>query len=309
MVLTDEHRPSGADRASTDLLLARLHLRTGLLTIARSELETLDGRFELDDGALSDLAEARWRTGDLVAAGTAAATAMDRGVESPLVLMIAAEAAHAGGRPGEARRLATRAMTAAGGSLDALFAGMPRSSVWPPDPAEPAPSDATLFGDDGDAPPADERNGSSRAGAAQAAAAATAMAAAPDDPDGPGATGTAGLWDEEATGTPVVPIPVGPSTHLEAGLSALRDGDPRRAATLLGLAVRTGPHLAPAIVDGTAEATDPALLLVRGDALRAVGHEVEAQAAYAAAAAALVDDPAVEEGPALQSGPTDPPPQ
>ena len=30
--------------------------------------------------------------------------------------------------------------------------GMPRSSVWPPDPAEPAPSAATLFGDDsGDA--------------------------------------------------------------------------------------------------------------------------------------------------------------
>ena len=61
-------------------------------------------------------------------AGEAAATALEHGVEAPLALIITAEAAVAIGRPGEARRLATKAMSAAGGTLDALFAGMPRSA-------------------------------------------------------------------------------------------------------------------------------------------------------------------------------------
>ena len=45
--------------------------------------------------------------------------------------MIAAEAIAAAGRPTEARRLANRAIEATGEPLDALFAGMPRSAIWP----------------------------------------------------------------------------------------------------------------------------------------------------------------------------------
>ena len=68
---------------------------------------------------------------------------------------------------------------------------------------------------------------------------------------------------------------------------ALAAGDTDKAAALLGVAVRIGPHLAPRIVDATMETDVPALLLVRGDALRATGHDADATAAYAAAAAAL----------------------
>ncbi len=48
-----------------DLVLARLHLRLGSLGLARTELESLAGRAALDDEATRDLAEARWRTGDI----------------------------------------------------------------------------------------------------------------------------------------------------------------------------------------------------------------------------------------------------
>ncbi|MFN8631135.1 MAG: hypothetical protein U0838_12715 [Chloroflexota bacterium] len=41
--------------------------------LARAELEALAGRGRLDDAALLDLAEVRWRTGDLGGAGDAAA--------------------------------------------------------------------------------------------------------------------------------------------------------------------------------------------------------------------------------------------
>ena len=54
---------------AADLVLARLHLRLGALALARAELETLAGRDALDDDGLTDLAEVRWRTGDLVGAG------------------------------------------------------------------------------------------------------------------------------------------------------------------------------------------------------------------------------------------------
>ena len=70
---------------------------------------------------------------------------MQAGVDDPIALMIAAEVASSLGRPSEARRLAQRAMATAGGSIDAIFAGMPRAGVWPPDADEPPPTAPTLF--------------------------------------------------------------------------------------------------------------------------------------------------------------------
>jgi len=313
---------SAAERRSTDLQLARLHLRIGSLSLARAEFETLAGRGPLDDDAIVDLAEVRWRTGDTIRAGEAAATALEHGVEAPLALIITAEAAVAVGRPGEAGRLATRAMSAAGGTLDALFAGMPRSAVWPPDPADPAPLATTLFGDDreavgtaaANARPAPDTRPHDRRATDLAVAAVTASTAdganAPTDP--PAADGsTPGLWDDDVVPAEL-PVPLAPSALMDAGLAAIAGGEPDRAASLLGLAVRTGPHLAPAILDGTIDVTEPGLLLVRGDAFRAVGSETEASLAYAAAAQALGDGtpdeapagPGPEADAALQSGPT-----
>ncbi len=126
-------------------MLAHAHLRLGSLALARTELETLAGLGRLDTPGLVDLAEVRWRTGDLAGAGEAAAVALRGDEEHPVALLIAAEAAAALGRPSESRRLAARAMANATGSIDAIFAGMPRSAAWPPDADEPPPTAPTLF--------------------------------------------------------------------------------------------------------------------------------------------------------------------
>ena len=106
----------------------------GSLALARAELEALADAGELEAPELLDLAEARWRTGDLAGAGEAATAALGRGADDPLAFVIAAEAVAAVGRPAEARRLAARALVGLDGSLDTLFAGMPRSAIWPIDP-------------------------------------------------------------------------------------------------------------------------------------------------------------------------------
>ena len=87
----------------------------------------------------------RWRTGDLAGAGEAAGRGPRAGGDEPVALVIAAEAASALGRPSEARRLGERALARLDGPIDPVFAGMPRSAVWPADAAEPPPTAATLF--------------------------------------------------------------------------------------------------------------------------------------------------------------------
>jgi hypothetical protein len=130
--------PLAEGRPAT-LRLAGLHLRTGQYALARAELEALAGRGRLDDEATLDLAEVRWRTGDLAGAGDTANVLLARGQEPALALVIAAEAVAAAGRPTEARRLSARALEVADGPLDPLFAGMPRAMIWPvavaPEPA------------------------------------------------------------------------------------------------------------------------------------------------------------------------------
>ena len=58
------------DRRTTDLTWALVHLRTVLLARPGAEFEKLPpARGMLDDEALVDLADVRWRTGDLSVAG------------------------------------------------------------------------------------------------------------------------------------------------------------------------------------------------------------------------------------------------
>ncbi len=274
-------------------MLAGLHLRMGSLSLARAELETLAGIGALDVPGAVDLAEVRWRTGDLVGAGDIAREVLAGGHEAVIVLVIAAEAASGLGRPSEARRIAGRALTLADGPIDPVFAGMPRSAVWPADPAQPVPSPATLFPPDRAAHPGD--------GDAPAE-----DAAAPDDdvlhlhpgplPDDPG------LWDQtEPDLAPVRPAwPLPPPTDtadlLGTGQRAIAAGDLATAAVALGLVVRLSPSLAPAVLDLIGETGDPGLQLVRGDAFRAVGHEIGAMQSYGAAMAAsrAAADPSAE---------------
>jgi tetratricopeptide (TPR) repeat protein len=326
-----------------DLVLARLHLRLGSLALARAELETLAGQDALDEDGLVDLAEARWRTGDIAGAGEAAVAALDEEEGPLLALVVAAEAAAARGRPTEARRLADKALAAAAGTIDAIFAGMPRAGVWPPDAAAPPPSPTTMF----DPPrrlnsslPHPKLDASSAADAEAAAAIAAASDVAgesgamlDDAADAP----TVGLWEaaereedadadtaadraadvQDQAETDAQPdielqpdmdaqlatetraqsmadsppeLPAG-DLELDLGRAALDAGDPDEAAVRLGIALRVAPALAPAVLDVVAGRTERNLVLVRGDAYRLVGREIEAQRAYAEAARGAASPP------------------
>lgn len=268
---------------ATDLRLARLHLRMGQLGLARAELEALAGSGDLDDAGLLALAEARWRTGDLAGAGEAAQAYLAPGGDDVTALVIAAEAVAAVGRPGEARRIAGRALEQADVPLDRIFAGMPRSSIWPADPADAA--QPTLFGAEPVA-----RRGPVRAGPIRAEAPEAG------DEDRPRSTGP-GLWDTETVEPDLLPDPV---DLIDAAREAFDGGDARTAAVKLAIALRAAPELAPAILELTepARRRTPEVELARGDAFRLVGRELDARRCYAAAAASPAARPAKPPAPA-----------
>ena len=295
---------------SPDLILARLHLRLGSLSLARAELETLAGKDMLDADGVLDLAEVRWRTGDITGAGEAAALVLDDDEGPVLALVIASEAAAARGRPTEARRLASKALaTAANGSIDAIFAGMPRSPAWPPDPAAPPPSPTTMF----DGPHPGRGSGRSTPPAGRGAAIAGIADPADVEPvpsQGSDAEPGAGLWDAdlaaaaeaEAFSAAAVDatLPTGDEA-LEIGRFALDAGDLSGAALQLALVLRIAPALAPAVIDLVGDRHEPALAFVRGDAYRLVGRELDARRAYADATRSSSEpepDPPAEGDPA-----------
>lgn len=268
------------DERAADLVLARLHLRLGSFGLARAELETMAGRNGLDDDGIRDLAEVRWRTGDLAGAGDAAAAYLEGQPDDVLALVISAEMQASLGRPGEARRLAGRALAGSPGPIDALFAGMPRSSVWPVDTGGPVEPAGTLFADLVSEPSSwsvtsDERTVADRSGEADAAG---------QDAASPEAVGP-GLW-EAHQGTVAQALP-DPAELLARARTALVADRPGQAAAALALALRAEPGLAPAVLDLIAGRPEPVLALVRGDAHRIVGHEAEAMRDYAAAIAAM----------------------
>jgi tetratricopeptide (TPR) repeat protein len=271
--LTMAEGPAPTPGRTIELVLAHLHLKLGSLALARVELETLAGLAGLDTQGLVDLAEVRWRTGDLLGAGEAAAAALRTDESDPIALIVAAEAASAIGRPSEARRLATRAAAAAPDSIDEIFAGMPRSAVWAADANEPLPSAPTLF----------DRGPES--------AAPTEPLAAPAETPAPGqatkiAAGpmTLGFWDADEIEDDAAGDQPDPAREFEAGRLALVAGSFDEAALRFGLALRLAPALAPAVLEATEGARASVLSVVRGDAYRLAGHEIEARQAYAVAA-------------------------
>lgn len=267
--------PGGRD---ADLALARVHLRAGLLGLARAELEAQAGRAGLDDGGLLDLAEARWRTGDLSGAGDAAQAYLATGAIDPLALVIAAEATAAAGRPGEARTLVGRALERIEGSVEPLFAGMPRHPIWPADVWR---TDTAALG-------------------TEIAAPGTEIAAPSADTAPPEAAAS----EAGVVATPLAPELPAPDARveLELGRASLAAGRPDDAALHLAIAIRVAPALAPVVLAAIGEAlgetasdvdeaaaasvapSTPLLEIVRGDAYRLVGHETRAVRAWAAAA-------------------------
>lgn len=261
------------------LTLARMHLRLGLHALARTELEILATERALDAAGQVDLAEVRWRTGDLPAAGSAASIALEGGDSSTMALLVAAEAAAALGRPNEARRLANQAMERIDGGIDALFAGMPRSAVWPADAEEPPPVAATLFHQE---PPPKV---SLRAGDTDPSVVAERAAAGEERHAGSSGTpGAVGFWDSDGGNGKSLDALPDPAGELDAARAALAAGALDEAVLRFGLALRLAPALAPAILEATDGISGPAVSVIRGDAYRQVGLETEAKRAYAAAA-------------------------
>lgn len=282
MTAVREPPPPDADDRAADLVLARLHLRLGSLGLARAELESLAGKNALDDAGIRDLAEARWRTGDLPGAAEAAAAYLDLVPDDVLGLVITAELQSHLGRPADARRTAGRALArvADQSEIDEIFSGMPRSPVWPVEPGAPIEPVAPLF-DDLVAPPpvpgAERRGGGRRSRAAEEPLG--------DGRGGRGEAAAPGLWEHHGeTAAPVLPDPGELLVRARAALGAERPG---QAAASLALALRAEPSLAPAVLDLIAGRSEPVLALVRGDAHRIVGHETEALRDYVAAVAAI----------------------
>jgi len=275
--------PSPAPRPAP-LALARMHLRLGSLALARAELEILAGEEALDPAGHVDLAEARWRTGDLTAAGAAASVALESGEEGPVALAIAAEAAAALGRPNEARRLANKALERVNGPIDSLFAGMPRSAVWPADADEPPPTAGTLFHQE-PAPAVNRRTGDADPGvtAARASAADERQDPTGGAPFTGGAPLTLGFWDADGGGDIARNDLLDPAGELDAARAALMAGSLDEAALRFALALRLAPALAPAILEATDGVPGPGVSVIRGDAFRQIGLETEARRAYAAA--------------------------
>jgi hypothetical protein len=225
----------------------------GSLGLARAELEAFAGRGALDEAALLDLAEVRWRTGDLAGAGEAAGTLLERGHEDVLALVIAAEAVAQEGRPGEARRLAGRALALVDGPLDALFAGIPRSGIWPEDVRARAASFEPR---------------------AVAAVRPAPAGHAPHVVHG-------GHVPSQSRSAPDAPATTAAAEAFAGGRAALGGGDLHAAALRLGVALRLEPAFAEAVLDAIGDrAVDPGLALVAGDALRLLGREAEALAAF-----------------------------
>jgi len=292
---------SGTPDRDLDLRLARLHLRTGSLTMARAEYESLVAEGPLGVDELVDLAEVRWRTGDIAGAGDAAAAHLELGGGTGRALAIAAEAAAAIGRVVEAERLATRAAQRLGVAVADFFAGMPMSAAWASDPSapgEPVSSTPPTVA----APPA-------RAPAPVAATPAPAPVAAVPTP-----TPALAATDQPAAVDDPIRHAIDDATapdvevELDAALRALAAGRSLDAAAHLAIVLRRSPRTAPAVLDAIDAQTGPTFEIVRGDAYRLMGLETDARAAYAHASAGLSESAAIHDrvaGPQDPDGPDD----
>lgn len=279
--------PQAADRA-TRLRLARVHLRTGAVALARAELEAAAGAGELDDAALVDIAEARWRTGDLAGAGEAAAASLAAGSDDLIALVIAAEAAAAArGGAEDAEALVDRVTRRAKLPLDAVVAGMPLAGPWPPGMDVAAPDPET------------------RRDLASLVEPAATTPIAPLVPIG------AGRAVARAVGGPVAATPeaaaaADPQAAYAAGSDALAAGDREGAALYLAVALRLSPALAPAILSTVGGTAGASFDLLRGDAFRIVGHQSDALRCYAAAALALAERRTAAEAATAEAGDPEP---
>ena len=369
--LAGESEAQDDDAPELQVRLARVHLRTGALALARVELEKLAGRGSLDHASMLDLAEVRWRTGDLAGAGIAAIAYLDGGGGEALGFVIAAEACAAADRPAEARRYAGRALERSHVGLETYFAGIPRRLTWPqegglsaelPTPVlsrQAADIDQAYLLDRADLEAAPEHLEASAAHweAPTSTAASPTSPTAPDaapipaESKAPAVEPPAELPAEPMPAPALEPTPVEPSpapaleltpaepptepsaptsftapaaaqdiattqslereTQTEAavevdlGIEALQSQDLLMAGLHFGIALRLTPSSATAVLEAIGDRHELPLELVRGDALRLLGHHGAADEAYLSVAAEL-RAPAKTTSPIAEEAPTEP---
>ncbi len=308
---------NGVSARSADARLARLHLRGGLIALARAELEHMAGVGTLDREALVDLAEARWRSGDVDGAAEAAEAHLAAGGREPIAHVVAAEALDRRGHMIDARGHSALVMERLGRGVERLFAGESRSSAWPAetpgvmdngasDPGrwgllvggrEVADPDTTTWllieppgamQADGEGAPGIPRNGKSfatRAGAPPGPVLLT--------PVGPG-----------ASLSELVDAGRGEGLELEVVEGQIARGELVGVPERLALLLRMDRALAPVILslaDRVIATKAPdasslsALHLLRGDVYRSLGREADATTAFQEAMRALSGRPTPEE--------------
>ena len=286
---------------SADARLARVHLRGGLLTLARATLEGMAGAGTLDRDAMADLAEVRWRSGDLEGAADAAQAHQASGGDEPIAAIVIAEDLARRGRDDEAAGLAGAVTERVGGAVDVLFAAELRSAAWPAadegwmrvDAAEPGHWGLLVGGSEVAAPTSETwRPAPLRQPLAAAAAPLPAGRGGPAQPAGAAST-TAVVMGGRVAGE-----------ELESVEQELGRGDLTAASGRLGVLLRLDPALAPIILSTADRAASAApagsrdlaaIHLVRGDAYRVLGRDTEAAAAYQAAHQALAAGPPSKE--------------
>ncbi len=262
-------RDGAAGVRSADLRVARLHLRGGTHALARAQLEALAGRDELDRDGILDLAEVRWRTGDLAGAAVAAAAwledADEAGDPGALAHAISAEAAAARGVLDAAAAHVEAAMGWIGDarSLDAVLAGVVAGAAWPSEAGVVAAPTAPA-----DHPALSPARPSSPVRASSPARPAPGSAPAP----------AAGAGARTSSPT---------AAELVAAGAALVGEAPQRASVLLALALRADREAAASVLE-VLDAVEPqpvraSFAFLRAEALRAAGRHEESRIAYASA--------------------------
>ena len=296
---TDDQATAAARSAAGRL--ARVHLRGGLLTLARATLEGMAGAGTLDREAMADLAEVRWRSGDLEGAADAARAHQASGGSEPMVaLIIAEDLAHAG-QATDGQGVARSVQQRVGGAIDILFALEPRSPIWPQaddgwmatGSAEPGHWGLLVGGSEVAAP------------TAQTWQLVPIVQPTPEPmvsfPAGRGGLGQPG-GPTSVRGEVISGRMAG--EELEAVDRDLAAGETAAATQRLAVLLRLDPALAPIILtaaDRAASAVAPdsgdlaAIHLVRGDAYRFLGRDIEAAAAYQQAHQALGPGPRSKE--------------
>lgn len=290
---------SAAAARSADGRLARVHLRGGLLSLARASLEAMAAAGTLDRDALADLAEARWRSGDLEGAAEAARAHQASGGAEPIAELIIAEQLTGSGQQTEAAEVARSVVERTGGAVDLLFAFEPRSAVWP------AADEGWMTV--GAAGPG--HWGLLVGGSEVAAPTAETWAHAPvvqPVPPTPAPAGRGGIGQPGGGTTTAAAVMSGrlAGEELETVERAVAEGDVAGACQRLAVLLRLDPALAPIILsaaDRTAAAAPAGsrdlstIHLVRGDAYRVLGRDNEAAAAYQEAHQALAPGPTSKE--------------